>query len=304
MAAQVEHSRRSRAVGTPARPVHEGHTVGVSRPPDDPQPAPDTALADYRALNDPAARRQLERRGRYFVVEGLLALEALLDSRYPVRSVLATERRAERVAALVAGRAPLLVRPEAEVAAVAGYDVHRGVLAAADRLPLPDPDAVVAGATTVLVAEGVGDHENVGALFRNAAAFGVGAVLLDPTTADPLYRRSVRVSLGHVLRVPWTRASPWPDGLGTLADQGFAVLALTPAADAAPVREAIAALGSAGRPRVALVVGAEGPGLTDAALAAASRRVRIPLAPGVDSLNVATAAAVALYALAEGPAGV
>ena len=196
----------------------------MSRPPDDPRPVPtgDSALADYRALNDPGrpppARAS---RATYFVVEGLLALEALLDSPYPVRSVLATERRAERVAALVAGRAPLLVRPEAEVAAVAGFDVHRGVLAAADRLPLPAPAVVVAGATTVLVAEGVGDHENVGALFRNAAAFGVGAVLLDPTTADPLYRRSVRVSLGHVLRVPWTASTPWPDGLGTLRRPGL-----------------------------------------------------------------------------------
>jgi len=261
-------------------------------------------LDDYRALNDPATRRQVERRGRYFVVEGLLALDALLGSPYPVRSVLATERRAARVSALVADRAPLIVRPDAEVAAVAGFDVHRGVLAAADRLPLPAAPGLVEAADLVVVVEGVTDHENVGALFRNAAAFGAGAVLLDPTTADPLYRRSVRVSLGHVLRVPWTRLTPWPAALGDLVEQGFTALALTPAADAQPigrVADALAAqaTGSAtgGRPRVALVVGAEGPGLTDAAMAAATRRVRIPLAAGVDSLNVATAAAIALYAM-------
>ena len=269
--------------------------------------AHDHRLDDYRALNDPVTRRQVERRGGYFVVEGLLALGALLESPYPVRSVLATELRAARVAALVAGRAPLIVRPDAEVAAVAGFDVHRGVLAAADRLPLPPAADVLRRADLVVVVEGVTDHENVGALFRNAAAFGAGAVLLDPTTADPLYRRSVRVSLGHVLRVPWTRLAPWPAALAGLVAQGFAVLALTPAADAEPIERAVADLeaGGAGaapgpraRPPVALVVGAEGPGLTAGALAAATRRVRIPLAAGVDSLNVATAAAVALHAVA------
>src|SRR5690606_11877074 len=156
------------------------------------------------------------------------ALEALLASPYPVRSVLVDERRADRVEALVGGRAPVLVRPRAEVAAIAGFDFHRGVLAAADRLPLPEVDEVVRGARLLLVVEGVGDHENLGALFRSAAAFGVAGVLLDPTTADPLYRRSVRVSLGHVLRVPWTRLAPWPEGLGRLRVRGFAVLALTP----------------------------------------------------------------------------
>ena len=168
------------------------------------------------------------------------------------------------MAALVAGRAPLVVRPEAEVAEVAGFDVHRGVLAAADRLPLPGAADLVAAADLVVVVEGVTDHENVGALFRNAAAFGAGAVLLDPTTADPLYRRSVRVSLGHVLRVPWTRLTPWPGAVRDLAEQGFAVLALTPAADAEPIGPVADALGRAaapgadGRRRVALVVGRRG----------------------------------------------
>jgi tRNA G18 (ribose-2'-O)-methylase SpoU len=260
---------------------------------------PDDPLDDYRALNDPARRRQVERRGGYFVVEGLFAIEALLGSPYPVRSVLATERRAERVLALVDGRAPVLVRGDDEVATIAGFDFHRGVLAAADRLPLPPVADVVAGARTVAVVEGLGDHENLGALFRNAAALEVGAVLLDPTTADPLYRRSVRVSLGHVLRVPWTRVPAWPQGLDELRALGFEVVALTPAPDAAPVDR----LGEpdGGTPsRRALLLGAEGPGLTAGALAAADRRIRIPLAPGVDSLNVATAAAIAFHVVRAG----
>ncbi len=260
---------------------------------------PDDPLDDYRALNDPARRRQVERRGGYFVVEGLLAVEALLGSHYPVRSVLATERRAERVRALVGDRAPVLVRSGDEVAAVAGFDVHRGVLAAAERLPPAGLDETLGASRLVLVTEGLGDHENLGALFRNAAALGAGAVLLDPTTADPLYRRSVRVSLGHVLRVPWTRLAALPGALAGLRERGFEVVALTPGPDATTIDDYVAASGGpAATRRIALVVGAEGPGLTPATLAKADRRVRIALAPGVDSLNVATAAAVVLHRLA------
>lgn len=261
---------------------------------------PDDPLDDYRALNDPVRRREVERRGGYFVVEGLFAIEALLDSPYPVRSVLATERRAGRVRALVDGRAPLLVRTDDEVAAIAGFDFHRGVLASADRLPLPTVEQAVRDARTVAAVEGLGDHENLGALFRNAAALDVGAVVLDPTTADPLYRRSVRVSLGHVLRVPWTRLPAWPEGLDDLRALGFEIVALTPAPDAEPVDRLVTAPGGPS-PRRALLLGAEGPGLSDGALRAADRRIRIPLAPGVDSLNVATAAAIAFHVVR--PAG-
>jgi tRNA G18 (ribose-2'-O)-methylase SpoU len=253
-------------------------------------------LEDYRALTDPARRREVERRGGFFVVEGALALEALLGSEFPIRSVLVSERKADRVRSLVGGRAPLVVRSEDEVEAIAGFPFHRGVLAAAARRPLPGVAVVLEVAELVVVAEGLTDHENVGALFRNAAAFAVDAVLLDPVTADPLYRRSVRVSLGHVLRVPWTRVPTWPDGLGELRQQGFELLALTPAPQAEPI-DAVALDVAARRPRVALLVGAEGTGLSDAALATCDRRVRIPIAPMVDSLNVATAAAVAFHRL-------
>jgi tRNA G18 (ribose-2'-O)-methylase SpoU len=256
-------------------------------------------LDDFRALNDPESRRRVERRGGYFVVEGLLALEALVHSPYRIRTVLAAGRKADAVRALVGERAPVLVRNDDEVAAVAGFRFHRGVLASADRRPLPPVAEVIAGAGRVAVAEGLVDHENLGALFRNAAAFGVGAVLLDPTTADPLYRRSVRVSLGHVLRVPWTRLDPLPGGLAGLRDAGFTAVALTPAAGAEPLAALAAEAAADATARLALVVGAEGSGLTAATLAAADRRVRIPLAPGVDSLNVATAAAIAFHALRQ-----
>ena len=260
--------------------------------------ADDALLDDYRALNDPERRRAVERRGGFFVVEGTLAVEALLGSEFPVRSVLAAARKAELAHSLVGGRAPVVVRSDAEVEAITGFPFHRGVLAAADRLPLPALGDVIQGAELVVVAEGLSDHENVGALFRNAAAFGADAVVLDPATADPLYRRSVRVSLGHVLRVPWTRLAAWPDGLGELRRRGFELLALTPAVEAEPV-DAVARDIAARRPKVALLVGAEGPGLSDAALVASGRRVRIPIAPSVDSLNVATAAAVALHRLSR-----
>jgi len=260
--------------------------------------ADDALLDDYRALNDPERRRAVERRGGFFVVEGTLAVEALLGSEFPVRSVLAAARKAELAHSLVGGRAPVVVRSDAEVETITGFPFHRGVLAAADRLPLPALGDVIQGAELVVVAEGLSDHENVGALFRNAAAFGADAVVLDPATADPLYRRSVRVSLGHVLRVPWTRLAAWPAGLGELRRRGFELLALTPAVEAEPV-DAVARDIAARRPKVALLVGAEGPGLSDAALVASGRRVRILIAPSVDSLNVATAAAVALHRLSR-----
>ena len=258
----------------------------------------DTLLEDYRTLNDPERRREMERRGGFFVVEGALALEALLGSDFRIRSVLAAERKAERVRSLVGGRAPVLVRSDEQVEAIAGFRFHRGVLATAARRPLPGLAGVLEGVELVVVAEGLTDHENVGALFRNAAAFGVDAVLLDPATADPLYRRSVRVSLGHVLRVPWTRVPAWPDGLGELRRHGFELLALTPAPQGEPIA-AVALDVAARRARVALLVGSEGPGLSDAALGASDRQVRIPIAPGVDSLNVATAAAVAFHQLSS-----
>jgi tRNA G18 (ribose-2'-O)-methylase SpoU len=237
----------------------------------------------------------LERERGIFTIEGRLSIEVLLDSRYEVRSLFVAEEHVARVASLVHTDAPIFTMPAKAMEAVTGVHFHRGVLAVAERPELPPVGELVADAATVLVLEAVNDHENIGALFRNAAAFGVDAVVLDPTTTDPLYRRSTRVSLGHVLRVPFARVPDggWPGALDELRNLGFTTVSLTPVPDAIPLGRLVA-----DRPaRVALVVGAEGPGLSEAALRATDQQVCIPMAPGVDSVNVATAAAIALSAL-------
>jgi tRNA G18 (ribose-2'-O)-methylase SpoU len=257
---------------------------------DDPH---DPRLADYVGLTDAALRRRLEDNRGIFIAEGELVIRQLLRSPYPVRSVLVTPARYDRIAGDVADLdAPVFVAPPAVLKAVAGFDLHRGAVAAASRLAAPDPATLLAGAGAVAILEGLNDHENIGALFRNAAAFGVDLVLLSPTCADPLYRRSVRVSMGCVLRVPFATLTPWPGALDVVADAGFELVALTPHASAEPV----SALATSPGP-FAVLLGAEGPGLSDAALTAAHRRIRIPMRDEVDSLNVATAAAIAFHHL-------
>lgn len=255
----------------------------------------DPRLEDYRHLREPSRRMRLEREQGIFTVEGRLSIEALLASPFTVRSIFVSDEHAARIADLGPTDVPILTLPARAMEEVSGVHFHRGMLAVAERPVLPSVAELVAGAHRVLVLEGIGDHENVGSLFRNAAAFGVDGVVLDPTCADPLYRRATRVSLGHVLRVPFARAAAdtWPAVLDELAAGGLTTLALTPAPDAEPLGHIVAEAPE----RCALVVGAEGPGLTPAALAAAQRRVRIPMAAGVDSVNVATAAAIALSAL-------
>lgn len=252
--------------------------------PDDPR------LVELTQLTDAAARTAIEAEHGCFVAEGLLTLQAVLGSAHPLRAVLVAEPKLDRVAALLADTdVDVFVGPPPLLRGVTGYPIHRGVIASVGRLPLPDPATLLAHARRVLVIEAVNDHENLGSLFRNAAAFGVDAVLLDPRCADPLYRRSVRVSLGHVLHVPWTRIPPLETSLGDLAGAGIRTMALTPAGE-----RSLHEVAAEPHDRLAWLVGAEGPGLEAATLAAADERVRIPIAPGVDSLNVATAAAVAL----------
>lgn len=247
--------------------------------PDDPR------VADYAGLRDPARRSRVEREGAFFVAESPLVVQRLLASGRRVRSVLVTADRYDALAgALATCPAPVFVAPEGVLRAVVGFDLHRGVVAAADRWPLPTLAAVLSGARLVAVVERLNDHENLGVVFRNAAAFGIDAVLLDPECADPLYRRCVRVSIGHVLTVPWTRATP-----AEVQAAGFALVALTPDAGATPIDEV------AWPPRCALALGAEGPGLRPATLARADLCARIPMASGVDSLNVATAAGIAFH---------
>jgi len=274
-------------------------------PIDDPA---DPRVAAYAGLTDAQLRAAVEAPDPAtpgdlgsFIVEGHLALDALLASPYPVRSLLVSDPQVDRVAPALAGLAdevPLFVATQAVVEATVGFPLHRGVVACASRVAPVDAADLVGSAQRLLVIEGVNDHENLGGLFRNAAAFGVDAVLLDPTTADPLYRRSVRVSLGHVLRVPFARLEPWPATLELLHTAGIETVALTPDPAATPIAQLAAELAARHRPTpLALLVGAEGPGLTAATRQASARRVRIPMAAGVDSLNVATAAAVALHAL-------
>jgi tRNA G18 (ribose-2'-O)-methylase SpoU len=281
--------------------------------PDDPR------LDLYRDLNDPAGRARLVADQSFFVVEGRLAVERLLPSRYTVRSLLVDDHQVTSAGDLVtatrARGAPVLVGSRALVAGTVGFALHRGVVAVANRPPPTEPDQLLAdaagtsgpGGTPPLVAvlEGLNDHENIGALFRNAAAFGVAGVLLDPTCADPLYRRSIRVSVGHVLHMPFARLRPWPTGLHRLRACGFVVAALSPrpSADsgvpAVSLGEMKARMSGSDHPvGVALLLGAEGPGLTDAARDACDVVVPIPIVDRVDSLNVATAAAVAFHALA------
>jgi len=250
--------------------------------------AGDPRIADYVDLSDPDLRQRVEADRGFFIAEGPIVIRTLLATSHHVRSVLVTpQQRAALADVLDHLDAPVYVVSRDVMAHTVGFDLHRGAVAAADRAPLPSLDAVLDGATRVAMLERVNDHENLGALFRNAAAFAIDAVVLCPQCSDPLYRRSVRVSTGHVLTIPWTRAVPWPDAIDRVRELGFTVVALTPGPDALPI-DAVRGAG-----RIAVLVGAEGPGLSGGALAAASTRVRIPMADGVDSLNVAVAAAVA-----------
>ena len=255
----------------------------------------DPRLADYRHLREPNVRAKVERSAGIFTVEGWLSLEALAESPYPVRSALVATKHVDRARSIVGDDVPVYAVAESALEHVTGVHFHRGIVGVAERPAALAPAAVLDGARRVLVLEGVNDYENLGSLFRNASAFGVDAVLLDPTTADPLYRRVTRVSLGHVLRVPFARvgADAWPTILADLRRGGTAVLALTPAADSTPLGSVLGRLPD----RVAVLVGAEGPGLSDEAMAAADHRVHIPMTPGTDSVNVATSAAIALAAL-------
>ncbi|MGQ0616051.1 MAG: TrmH family RNA methyltransferase [Acidimicrobiia bacterium] len=249
--------------------------------------AEDPRLVDYVHLRDGRDRRTV-------IVEGPTALAELVRSPFRVRSVLVLASRLDRVQALLPAGTVVYVADSAVLRATVGFDLHRGVVASADRAPLRAVEAVLAGTDRLAVLERLNDHENLGALFRNAAAFGIGGFVLDPETADPLYRRSIRVSMGHVLHVPFARAQAWPAAIEQAREHGFTVVALTPGPGTSTIDE----LAADPPARIALLLGAEGPGLTDAALAAADRRVRIPLAAGVDSLNVATAAAIAFHRLA------
>lgn len=250
----------------------------------------DPRLADYRDLRDVTLRKSLEAEHGLFVAEGEKVIRRALRAGYRPRSALMAPRWVDSLSdVLVDVDAPVYVADESVVEAVSGFHVHRGALASFERTALPSVPDVLDGARRVLVLEDVNDHTNVGAIFRNAAAFGIDAVLLSPRCADPLYRRSIKVAMGAVFAVAWTRVADWAGFPSELRSHAFQVLALTPANDAVDI--AAVDFGE----RVALLVGSEGHGLSDRWLAGADVRVRIPITAQVDSVNVAAATAVACY---------
>ncbi|WP_181791707.1 TrmH family RNA methyltransferase [Streptomyces phytophilus] len=261
--------------------------------PDDPR------LSDYAGLTDVELRRRREPAEGLFIAEGDKVIRRAVETGYETRSMMLSAKWVDVMRDVIdALPAPVYVVGADLAEQVTGYHVHRGALASMRRKPLPDAAGLLARARRVAVLETVNDHTNVGAVFRGAAALGMDAVLLSPDCADPLYRRSVKVSMGAVFHVPYARLASWPRGLETVREAGFTLVALTPDERAVPITEAAPQR----LPRVALMLGTEGAGLSAGALRAADQWVRIPMSNGVDSLNVGAAAAVAFYAVATAPA--
>ncbi len=269
-----------------------GNTVAVLVPIEDPA---DPRLADYADLNDVAARQRREGH-EFFIAEGPVAIERLLHSDHRLRSVLVSLQKYERLAPLLDGLAqPVYVAAAAVLKAIVGFDIHRGAVASADRRPLPSLHELLPTVRRIAVLEGLNDPENLGAIARSARAFGIEALVLDPTCIDPYYRRTVRVSMGEILFLPVARVTNLVAGLAAIRRHGFETWALTPRRDAVdlwmlPVPD-----------RLAMLFGAEGPGLSRAALDAAATEVRIPIASDVDSLNVAAAAAITFATVSREP---
>ncbi len=260
--------------------------------------ASDPRVADYVSLRDVALRRSLEAEHGLFIAEGEKVIRRAVEAGYRPRSYLLADRWLDTLADVLAATpgVPVHLVSEGLAEEITGFHVHRGALASLHRdlgrtatellAALPGPRSRIA------VLEDLVDHTNVGAVFRSAAALGVDAVLVTPRCADPLYRRSVKVSMGTVFQVPWARIDPWPDGVGLLQQAGFVVAGMTLGEGAISLDD----LAGQDRPRLALVFGTEGHGLSDAADRRLDARVRIPMMNGVDSLNVAASSAVAFYA--------
>ena len=255
----------------------------------------DPRLADYRDLRDVSLRKHLEAEHGLFLAEGEKVVRRAVEAGFSPRSFLMAPRWLDGLADVLATtEAPCYVVSEELAEEVTGFHVHRGALASLERRPLPSVGDVLAAARSVLVLEEIVDHTNVGAIFRSGAALGFDAALLAPRCADPLYRRSVKVAMGAVFALPWTRLPDWYGALPALTEGGFTTVALTLAEDAVPVEEAVA-----GVDRLALVLGSEGHGLSTRWERSADRRATIPMAGGIDSLNVAAATAVACYVAAR-----
>ncbi len=259
--------------------------------------AADPRLEDYVGLTDVALRRRTEPERGLYVAESEKVIRRALGAGHRPRSFLMAQRwltdLADVVAQAEADGVPVFVGEHDVIEALTGFHLHRGALAAMQRPELPSLEAVLDGARRVLVLEDIVDHTNVGAVFRSAAALGIDALLVTPRCADPFYRRSIRVSMGTVFQVPWTRIDPWPGGVESLRGLGFTTGALALTEDSVGLDE----LAADPPERLALVLGTEGDGLSRRTLASVDLTVRIPMAGGVDSLNVAAAGAVAAWAL-------
>jgi tRNA G18 (ribose-2'-O)-methylase SpoU len=255
----------------------------------------DPRVADYRRLADPDALR----RAGLFVAEGRLVVRRLIaSSRFKTRSILVTDAALDALGQAIASAprdVPIFVADQKTMNAIAGFNIHRGCLALAERpSPMTIDDLPLDTVRRLVVMEGVNNPDNVGGIFRSAAAFGVDAVVLGPDCSDPLYRKAVRTSMAATLAVPFADAGPWPEAIHVIRQRGLRVLALTPAADATPIHAVESDL-----ERVAILVGAEGEGLSAEAREAADERVTIPMSGPADSLNVTIAASIALFAFSR-----
>jgi len=260
--------------------------------------AQDPRLADYANLTDAQLRsRDFQGERSVFIAEGELVVRKLLTSRFPVRSLLLTPQGHERLRdtlSTLPAETPIFVAEPAVLERIVGFPFHRGVLACGERLPNP-PLAELLRSRVLVIAEDMANTDNIGSIFRNLGCLaGRGAgVLLSPGCCDPLYRKALRVSIGFALEVPFATLEPWPAGLDQVAAAGFQVLAMTPDSTATALND----VPPTSSERFAVLLGAEGPGLSSGAFGHAPRKVRIPMAEGADSLNVATAAAVVLSRL-------
>jgi tRNA G18 (ribose-2'-O)-methylase SpoU len=266
------------------------HTVIAVADPDD------RRIEVFQGLRDHALRRRREEpdgdMAGVFVAEGDLVVERALRAGYRLSSILIDGRRRQPLPAAIGSEVPVYAAGPAVLQRITGYHLHRGMLACFHRRPVHAPGEVLAaGVRTVFVAEGINNPTNLGVILRCAAALAVDAFLLDPTCCDPLYRRAGRVSMGEAFTLPYARLDPFPAGLDPLRAAGIRLLALTPDDGADDLGD----LELGADEPVALLIGAEGPGLTAAALGAADQHLRIPMSGAVDSMNVGCAAAIAFY---------
>ena len=252
----------------------------------------DPRLADYSHRTDVALKKARGTEYGLYIAESALVLQRAIAAGHRARSVLALGNTVDEARALVGGDIPIFSGPSELLEELTGYLLHRGMIAAMHRPELPTVASLLTGARRVIILENVADPTNVGAIFRSVAAIGADAVFVTPRCSDPFYRRAIRVSMGTVLQVPWTRLGDWPSARKVLTASGFQIAALALSPDAVSLRDFVAP------DKLALVLGAEGEGLTAAALASADTIVQIPMAHGIDSLNVAATAAVAMWALA------